>query len=216
MCAAVPRESPGVSTKERLIEGALVALRTDGIAGASARTIAAAAGINQALIFYHFGTVDELLAEACVAATTQRLAVYRERFAHVRTMRELLDVGRALHEEERALGNVTILAQLLAGAQADPKLAPATARALGLWTAEIETVLTRLLKDSPVADVLDPPGLARAVSAGFVGIELYEGVDPEGAQAALAALERLAVLVEVAESLGPVARRALRAKLRTR
>ncbi|GIJ45705.1 TetR family transcriptional regulator [Virgisporangium aliadipatigenens] len=203
-----------MSTKERLIEGALVTLRKEGIAGVSARTIAATAGVNQALVFYHFGSVDELLAEACVAATTARLAAYRERFAAVRSMRELLDVGRALHEEERELGNVTILAQLLAGSQTDPKLAPATARALNMWTAEIETVLTRLLADSPVAEVLDPPGLARAVAAGFVGIELYEGVDRAGAEAALAALERLAVLVEVADSLGPVARRALRSKLR--
>jgi hypothetical protein len=129
-------------------------------------------------------------------------------------LRELLDVGRALHDEERDLGNVMILAQLLAGAQSEVKLAAPTARALRLWTDPIETTLTRLLAESPVAEVADIPGLALAVSAAFVGLELYEGVDVVGAQRAFAALEQLAVLVEVVEDLGPVARRALRAKVK--
>jgi hypothetical protein len=52
------------------------------------------------------------------------------------------------------------------------------------------------------------------VSAGFIGLELFEGVDPAGARQALGALEQLAVLVEVVDDLGPVARRALRVKVR--
>ncbi|SCG48307.1 TetR/AcrR family transcriptional regulator [Micromonospora coxensis] len=201
-------------TRQKLIDGALAAIRAHGIAGVSARTVAAAAGVNQALVFYHFGTVDDLLAEACRSATEARVAAYRERFAEVRSLRELLDVGRVLHEQERTQGNVAVLAQLLAGAQTDPRLTGPTATALGLWTAEIESVLRRLLRDSPAAPVADPAGLARAVSAAFVGLELFEGVDPAGAHDALAALERLAVLVEVLDDLGPLARRALRAKLR--
>ena len=51
-------------TRDRLLQGTIDALRTQGIAGVSARTIAAAAGVNQALVFYHFGSVDELLAVA--------------------------------------------------------------------------------------------------------------------------------------------------------
>ncbi|MGN9804313.1 TetR family transcriptional regulator [Micromonospora sp. L32] len=202
------------ATRQKLIDGALAAIRSHGIAGASARTIAAAAGVNQALVFYHFGTVDALLAEACRSATAARVAVYRDRFAEVGSLRELLDLGRALHEQERSAGNVAVLAQLLAGAQTDPTLAPATAAALGLWTAEIETVLRRLLRDSPVAPVVDPAGLARAISAAFIGLELFEGVDPAGAHDAFDALERLAVLIEVVEDLGPLARRTLRARLR--
>ncbi len=47
-------------TRERLLAGTISALRDKGIAGISARSIAAAAGVNQALVFYHFGTVEEL------------------------------------------------------------------------------------------------------------------------------------------------------------
>ncbi len=200
-------------TKQRLLEGAMDTLRRQGIAGVSARNIAAAAGVNQALIFYHFGSVDELLVRACTAATADRVDAYRQRFAAAGSLRELLDVGRALHEEERDLGNVAVLAQMLAGAQHDEKLARVTADALSQWTAEIESVLRRVLAGSPFAEMADVPGLARAVSVSFIGLELYEGVDRDGARRAMDALEQLGVLLEVVEELGPVARRALRSKI---
>ncbi|MFC7479963.1 TetR family transcriptional regulator [Luedemannella flava] len=59
-------------------------MRSHGIAGVSARTVAAAAGVNQALVFYHFGSMDDLLTEACQVATTASVARYREAFAAVR------------------------------------------------------------------------------------------------------------------------------------
>ncbi len=158
--------------------------------------------------------MDDLLTHACLTASQARVERYRDSLAGVTSLRELLDVGRRLHEEERALGNVAVLAQMLAGAQNDPKLAEPTARALGLWVAEVETVLTRLLGQTPLAGVADPAGLARAVSAAFIGLELFDGVDPAGANAALQSLEQLAILIDMVEDLGPVARRALRTKLR--
>ncbi|WP_043716330.1 TetR family transcriptional regulator, partial [Kutzneria sp. 744] len=56
-------------TRQRLIDGAIETIRQHGIAGTSARTIAATAGVNQALVFYHFGSVNDLLKAACLAAT---------------------------------------------------------------------------------------------------------------------------------------------------
>ncbi|MFG1941989.1 TetR/AcrR family transcriptional regulator [Nonomuraea sp. NPDC048826] len=201
-------------TRQRLIDGAITTLRERGIAGVSARTIAATAGVNQALVFYHFGSVPELLKQACLTATEARVAPFLARMEQVTSLRELLDLGRRVHAEERAAGNVTVLAQFLAGAQADPALAEATSAALELWIGGLERTLERLLAGSPVAELADVEGLARAVAAAFIGLELYEGVDPAGGQAALDALERLAVLAEVVDDLGPVARRALRARLR--
>jgi AcrR family transcriptional regulator len=201
-------------TRQRLIDGAIDTIRTHGIAGTSARTIAATAGVSQALVFYHFGSVTDLLRAACLDATQARVASFEGRLAQVSDLRELLAVGRALHTEERAHGNVMVLAQMLAGAQADAGLAEATATALDLWIAPIERTLGRLLATSPAAGLIDTTGLARAVSAAFIGLELYEGVAPEAAQTALDSLEHLAVLLNVMDDLGPVARRAVRAKLR--
>ncbi len=201
-------------TRDRLVQATLETLRDRGIAGVSARTIASAAGLNQALVFYHFGSVDQLLAAACSEGASARVASYRERFDAVTSLGALLTLGRELHREEADRGNVTVMAQVLAGARHDERLVPAGREALSLWVAQIEPVLARLLEGSPVADVVDVPGLARGVAAAFVGIELYDGVDPEAADAALGALEQLAVLVDVVDDLGQAARLALRRRLR--
>jgi AcrR family transcriptional regulator len=201
-------------TRDRLVQATLETLRDRGIAGVSARTIAGAADVNQALVFYHFGSVDQLLATACREGAAARVASYHERFDAVTTLAELLALGRRLHQEEDARGNVTVMAQVLAGARHDERLVPAGREALSLWVAEIEPVLARLLATSPVKDAVDVPGLARGVAAAFVGIELYDGVDPDAADAALGALEQLAVLVDVVDDLGQAARLALRRRLR--
>jgi len=204
----------GDSTKAKLLTGALRTLTEHGIAGTSARTIATAAGVNQALIFYHFGSVDALLAAACRHAAEQRVALYRQRLARVRTLSELLDLARDLHAEEKSAGHLAVLGQLLAGAQTQPRLAPATAAGMSLWTEELELVLARVLADTPLAEFVDTIGLATAIAAGFVGLELYEGVDPAGTDRALAALEQLAALTGALDDLGPVLQRAVRARLR--
>ncbi len=119
-----------------------------------------------------------------------------------------------MHEEERAAGNVALLGQLLAAGQTSPVLAAATADGLGLWIEELEQVLTRLLAATPLDGYADPAGLARATAASFIGIELYEGVDPRGAGSALAALEQLAGLAGVLEGLGSLSQRVVRHGLR--
>ena len=178
--------------------------------------IAARAQVNQALVFYHFGTVSELLEAASRRRVDDSVACYRERFATVRTMSELLAVGRDLHGRERDAGNVALMAQLNSGGQHDPVLARAARYAMTTWTAEVEAVVARVMAGSPLADVTNLAGLARAITAGFIGLELFEGVDPDGAASALDALERLGFLVEVVNDLGAVGRRAMRAKMRTR
>ncbi|MEV1002745.1 TetR family transcriptional regulator [Nonomuraea sp. NPDC050202] len=200
-------------TRTKLLDAALETLKKQGMAGASARTIAATAGVNQALVFYHFGSVDQLLAAACEHGAQQRIPLYRDRFAAVTSLRELLDLGRELHAQERAEGSVAALAQLLAGSQTNEKLAAAVVKGLELWMAEVEQALGRVLASSPLAEFVDVTGLAKATAAAFVGLELYEGVDADGAAQALDALEELAALVTVLDDLGPVLRRTVRARL---
>lgn len=201
-------------TRDRLLAGTIDALRAHGITGVSARTIAAAAGVNQALIFYHFGSVDELLAAATLRSTEQQVATYRERFAQVRSLRELQQVGRELRVREREAGNVAVLGQLLAGAQTNAVFAAATRDALRLWITEIEEVLNRVLAGSVLAEIADAPGLAHALSASFIGMELMAAVDPAGDETAAAALDDLGLLAERLDELGPVTQRALRGAVR--
>jgi AcrR family transcriptional regulator len=188
-------------------------VRERGVSAASARAIAARAEVNQALVFYHFGSVDNLLAQACRTETAARLATYRDQLAAVGSMRELLDVGRELNARERTEGNVAVLAQLLAASAGNEVLRSATGYAFGLWTSEVEAVLRRVLGASALDGLLDPAALAHLVSAAFIGLELFGTVDQEAADAAMTELDRLGLIAEAIDNLGPVARRAARAKL---
>jgi len=202
------------ATRERLEGAAVETLRREGVTGLSARVVADRAGQNQALIFYHFGTLAGLVDVAARRSVEESTARHRERIAGARSFAELLAVGRALHEQERERGNVRVMAQLLAGAQRDPALAATARCCLDRWHAELEPAVRRLLVGSPLALVVEPAALARTISAGFLGVELYEAANADGAQAALHALERLGLLIEVVDELGPVGRRAVRSVLR--
>jgi len=202
------------TTRDKLVRATQEALVEDGIAHLSARTVAARAGVNQALVFYHFGTVSELVEAAARSLADDSVGYYRDRFAEVDSLGALLALGQAIHEREQTTGNVAVMAQLMAGAQRDEVLARAARYAMDLWRDQVELVVRRVLEPSPLVDLVDPAGLARAISAAFIGLELFEGVDPDGAAAALGALERLGVLVETLDDLGPVASRAVRARLR--
>ncbi|WP_225869135.1 MULTISPECIES: TetR/AcrR family transcriptional regulator [unclassified Nocardioides] len=201
-------------TREKLLDACLRVVVDQGIAKASARAIATEAGVNQALVFYHFGSVDELLAAACDHGARQRIEAHRAALAEVTDFSGLIAVARAIHAHEQDAGNVALLGQLLAGSSSHASLGPATAAGLALWATEVQVVLERLLGSGPLAGLVDVPGLARAVSASFVGLELYDGVDPEGAASAFAAFEQLARLLGVVDGLGPVERAALRRRLR--
>ena len=110
------------------------------------------------------------------------MAYYRERFAEINSLTELLVVGRQLNLRERELGNIAMMAQLMAGAQHDLMLAEAARYAMAAWNKEIEAVVRRVLAGSPLVDLVDAVALAQAISASFIGLELYEGVDPVAAR----------------------------------
>src|SRR5256885_430514 len=75
------RDAAGLSgTKLKIAEAALETLKANGFAGASARAIAHIGGFNQALIFYHFGSVQSALLAALDLISDRRLAEYGPAF----------------------------------------------------------------------------------------------------------------------------------------
>ena len=82
-------------TRAALIEAAIAALRESGFAGASARRIAQRAGCNQALVFYHFGSVNDLLIAALEEVSARRMAAYRDLLDRSGTLAELIAAREA-------------------------------------------------------------------------------------------------------------------------
>ena len=203
-----------MTTRDTLLDAAAAALAEDGLAGVSARSVAGRAGVNQALVFYHFGSVSGMLDAAVRRSVDLAVVSYRDRLADVATLGELLSLGRDLHAAEKSLGNVLQMAQVMAGAMRDETLAEAARYAMDRWTGEVETALRRVLRPTPLDGIVDPRGLARAVSAGFLGLELHDAVDTQAGEDALRALEAVGALVSALDVLPPLAVRALRGRAR--
>lgn len=201
-------------TRERLLAAAIEVLAGPGVAAASARTVAAAAGVNQALVFYHFGSMPELVGAATRLSTVRAIEHYRPAMDEAHTLAELLAVGRRLHAEESERGAVRVMAQLLAAGQADDAYAVVARECLELWFTAVASAVRRLLAGSLIEELVDIETLATSIGASFIGLELYQGVDAAGAEAALDSLAGLGVLLDVLEGLGPVERSLLSRRIK--
>ncbi len=193
-------------TRERIVAAALEALRDGGIAGISARSIARHGGFNQALIFYHFGSVQGLLMAVARTESERRSALYAPALRDVASLSELVAVARRLHEEEFRSGSVAALTQMLAGASRSDELARGVRDALEPWTALVGETIERLLAGSPYAGLLPADDLTTAVAALFLGIELLTGLDPEARDAGgslFATMESVARLIDALLQAAP-------------
>lgn len=205
----------GDQTRQKLIAATLSAIREVGFSGLSARVVAGVAGVNQALIFYHFDSMDGLVGATCRQATAERVAVWSHELEQVEDLGSLVRLARRLHAQESEEGNVSILAQALAAARSDPALASVVGEALGLWLEPLEATVRRILEDTVLSEVVSAEDVARTVAAAFVGMELFDGVVPRRDQDPFAVLERLAVLGQLALEPGRVTRAAIRRRLRS-
>jgi AcrR family transcriptional regulator len=202
-----------LATRRRLVDATMETIRQQGVARLSARTIAATGGVNQALVFYHFGTVDGLVAEACQVLTAERVDRHRPALEAVTTWSGLVDVAEQVRADEREEGNVAVLGQVLAASHGNPGLAEAAGRAIGLWTGAVRPTLERLLASSPVGELFDADVLTDLAASTFVGIELMEPTRDRSAPHD-DPLVRLRPVAELLDGLGPIARRAVRSVLR--
>src|SRR5438270_2850642 len=108
----------GLATRDRILDAAFETLRSEGFAQTSARAIARRGGFNQALIFYHFGTLDALLLAALERTSTERLELYRDAIRSASTVDELLAVAARAYEADRSSGHMYVVAQMVAGSVA--------------------------------------------------------------------------------------------------
>jgi AcrR family transcriptional regulator len=194
----------GTATRERIIEAALDTLREEGFAGTTARSIAARGGFNQALIFYHFGSVQRLLQEAFLRNSEAQVAKYREAAANVTSLADLVEIARRLHAEDIASGSVTAVTQLMAAAASDPDLGRAILDRFEEWIGLVQEALARAVDDHPLAAMVPPREAAYAISALFLGIELMTRLDPERSEAP-ALFDMMANIAGLVEQLAPLA-----------
>jgi AcrR family transcriptional regulator len=192
-----PRED-AATTKERIVAAALDTIRTHGVAGASARAIGRAGGFNQALIFYHFGSLDDMFLAACDELSAKRVAAYTERIEGITSLRELVAVAAELHREDTQEGHITVLSQLLAGATTNPQLRAPLRERFEPWTAIVQTAIERVVAGTPYASVVPAADLAFVVTSLFMGMELTMSLedDPARAEGLFRTIDLMATLLE--------------------
>ncbi len=166
-------------TKLEIAEAAVETLKTAGFHGASAREIARAGGFNQALIFYHFGSVRNALLAALDLVSDQRMGAYRPAFERARTIPELASLAREIYAADLEQGYVTVLAELVAGGMSDRELGREVVARIDPWIAMVQDKLTELLAGSAFAAIVPARDIAFAIVALYLGIDMLSQLDQD-------------------------------------
>ena len=166
------------STRERIISAAVATLREEGFAGTSARSIARRGKFNQALIFYHFGTVLDVFVTTLETVSAERLAQYRAAVADVPDLRTALAVAREQYETDVREGHITVLVELVAGASSVPLLGREIVRCMEPWIVFSEEGIRRFLGGTPLESLIPAREAAHALLSIYLGMELLDHLDP--------------------------------------
>ena len=191
---------PGGPTKERILEAALETVKREGFAGASARAVARTGGFNQALIYYYFGSLNELLLATLEETSQRRLASYRARMSDIHSLEDLARVGGELYAEDLQEGHIAVLTELLTAALPNPEMGPRIVAAMQPWVELAEDAIGRVIRGTIADGMLPARTLAHGLVAFYVGIEMLYHLDRDESRAE----ELFRVFSDLAAVAGPL------------
>lgn len=199
-------------TRAALMDAAVRLTTREGTRAATARGVAAEAGVNQALVFYHFDGVDGLLRAAFDRATRQMVERYAGDLAEARSFAELHAVGVRLARDAGADGSAALLAHVVSAAHTDPEQAALLTVSLQLWRDAVADAVRRVLAQHQIAEDADIDAITRALAASTIGMITLDTLDDPPFGRTLPTLAGLAGLVDRAARLvpAPLLRRVIR------
>jgi AcrR family transcriptional regulator len=115
-------EADRSDTRAKILDAAFRRLATEGYAALSVREIAKDAGVNHALINYHFRTKDQLVIEVLDAANRRLLARQSAMYRGPGSFAEKWSEARRFYESDLASGFVRVQAELWAASLANAEL----------------------------------------------------------------------------------------------
>jgi AcrR family transcriptional regulator len=172
-----------------LVHAAKEVLRRQGFFAATARNIAVRAGCNQALVFYHYGSVVNLLLAALDEVSTERRERYEAALGEISRPSELVELAARVFEEDLDSGDAALLVEMIAGASSTPGLGAEVKARVAPWSEFAATALDPVVNTSAVAAVVSAEEVAHAVVALYLGLELLSHLDGDR-RPALALFER--------------------------
>ncbi len=156
-----------------MIDATISVLAREGFGGTSARTVAAEAGSTNGLIFYHFGSMNGLLAATATELSERRMTRVKAALGGDNATTEwpfrLADAirGEAHGDEGRAV------VELLVGARTSPELTAPIADAIDRSIQFASTEIGHVLEGNPIVQLVPADLLAELATAAFFGLELF-------------------------------------------
>jgi AcrR family transcriptional regulator len=170
-----PAPTPGllptaelVDTRSKILDAAYRCLATEGYAALSIREIGKAAGVNSALINYHFGTKDQLVIEGLDAANARLLARQKAMYRGSRGFAEKWAEARRFYESDLASGFVRVQAELMAAGYSNPWLRERVAGRVEAWGDLIHDTVREALHELTAQGVELPAPLTAEVIANWM------------------------------------------------
>ena len=179
MAKAGPRKARTNPEEARLglIEAAIQVLAREGFTRTSARAVAAEAGGTNGLIFYHFGSMDGLLAATATELAERRIARVKAALggddASTRWPERLADTIRAEASSPEGIAVV----ELLVASRTNPALTEPIGAAIDESIRFAATELATILDGTPWGQLVPAELLAELAAAAFFGLELFTQTD---------------------------------------
>ncbi len=190
---------PG-DTKARILDAAFRCLATEGYAALSTREIAKDAGVNHALIHYHYRTKDQLVIAVLEAANRKLLERQQAMYRAPAGFAEKWAEARRFYESDLASGFVRVQAELWAASLSNPGLRERFLPQILAWKQVVLGGVREALAAARAVGVELPPfltaeAIAWWISEFWLGMEFADligaDLDQEGHRAALDAMQRL-------------------------
>src|SRR5580700_1085421 len=200
------KQGPSIGSEETrrtLVTATIEALREEGFSGTSAREIARRAGCNQGLVFYHFGTVTNLLLAALDEVSSLRLTRYQAAVDEANDLGELVQTARSVFEEDLDAGYISVLAEMIAGASSTPGLGAEVAARIAPWRTFAADAVRDTIADTPFAPLVAPEEVAHGIVALYLGLEMLAHLDGDRS-VTLALFERARQLARMLSAVGGV------------
>ena len=176
---------------------------TTGTKALTARGIATEAGVNQALVYYHFDGVDGLLQVAYERATLAMIADYTADLASVRSFEELYQVGAAMAEKARVDGSAAVLSAIIAAAHTHDAMAQMLHDNMARWNAAVASAISHILHLRKLDGAMDVEALTASLTASTIGMMTLGSVPGQPLGDPIAAVRGLPPLLDRAMRLVP-------------
>jgi AcrR family transcriptional regulator len=169
----------GDATRHRIIEAVFATLAREGFAGVTARAVARTGGFNQALIYYHYGSVENSMFAALKRFSEDRLERYESVLDGVDSVSRLLASMAELYERDVAAGQLAAVQEIVAGCSSSPELGGRVVDLLEPWVGLAERIVRRLVEGTAFEALVPVPETAYALVALYFGVETLAHLDAE-------------------------------------